>query len=199
MGRKSRNLDKKLLRIGAQILRQKGASGLSMREVAHRAHVNLGMLSYYFKNKNDFIQKILEEAYAPFIHQLLTSQKFPNDLEEILFQMAAFSRDHQTYLLSLFADILTREKNVIRFLQKNFTDHFEILHQSLTKHFNEKGYDMTHYDHAYRYLIAVTGLPNLLAGIRSQLSGQKKPVTDNDERLRKRIQASIKGLDIICQ
>lgn len=70
MPRKSNNLDKKMLRVGATMLRQNGAAALSIREVAKKEGVNLGMFNYYFKDKNEFIRTILEDTYSPFITDL---------------------------------------------------------------------------------------------------------------------------------
>ena len=133
MPRKSKNLDKKMLRVGSTILRQKGAAALSVREVAKKAGVNLGMFNYYFKDKNEFIKIVLEDTYSPFITELRENQT--HSLEEVLFSMAKFPRNHHQTVLSLLGDALAGEKNVVRFLQKYFTAHFAILFDVLTNQF----------------------------------------------------------------
>ena len=47
--RPSRNLDRALLAAGRELLPERGCAGLSVREVADAAGVNLGMFHYHFK------------------------------------------------------------------------------------------------------------------------------------------------------
>ena len=196
MPRKSKNLDKKMLRVGATMLRQKGTAALSVREVAKKAGVNLGMFNYYFKDKNEFIKLILEDAYSAFITELKQNQSL--SLEEVLFSMAKFSRDHHQTVLSLLGDALAGEKNVVRFLQKNFTVHFTILLEMLTKHFEQRGYDPKYTEHAFRYLISCVGLPNLMLGFKIKINPKFKQPMDCDDNLRRRVRAALSGLESIC-
>ena len=196
MPRKSKNLDKKMLRVGATILRQRGAAALSVREVAKKAGVNLGMFNYYFKDKNEFIKIILEDTYSPFITELRENQT--HNLEEVLFSMAKFSRNHHQTVLSLLGDALAGEKNVVRFLLKYFTTHFTILFDVLTKHFEENRYDSKYLEDAFRYLISSVGLPNLMVGLKIKMNPKLKQESDDDESLRRRVRAAIGGLEFIC-
>ncbi len=196
MARKSNNLDKKMLRVGATMLRKKGAAALSIREVAKKAGVNLGMFNYYFKDKNEFIKTMLEETYSPFITELRENQT--NDLEEVLYSMAKFSRNHHQTVLSLLGDALAGEKNVVQFLQKNFTTHFAIFFEVLTKHFEDNRYDSKYLEHAFRYLISSVGLPNLVLGFKIKMNPRLKQELDDDESLRRRVRAAMGGLELIC-
>jgi AcrR family transcriptional regulator len=186
-----------MLRVGASLLRQKGVAGLSVREVAKKAKVNLGMFNYHFKDKNEFIKILLEDAYSAFIAELKKNQA--NSLEEVLFSMAKFSRNHHQSVLSLINDALSGEKNVVRFLQKNFTTHFAILFEVLKKYFKENGYKEKHIEHAFRYLVSTIGLPNILLGFRMKMNPKLKLKLDSDEHLRRRVQAAISGLEFICK
>lgn len=197
MPRKSNNLDKSMLRVGASMLRQKGVSSLSVREVAKKAGVNLGMFNYYFTDKNEFIRIILDDAYSAFIAELREYQT--HSLEEVLFSMAKFSRNHNESILSLLGDVLTGEKNVVRFLRTNFTTHFTILFEVLKKHFDESGYKAKYLEHAFRYLISTIGLPNLLVGFKIKINSKLKQELDSDESLRRRVRAAISGLEFICR
>ncbi|OYZ12998.1 MAG: hypothetical protein B7Y39_18460 [Bdellovibrio sp. 28-41-41] len=197
MPRKSNNLDKKMLRVGASMLRQKGAAALSVREVAKKAGVNLGMFNYHFNDKNEFIKMILEDAYSTFITELRDNQA--QNLEEVLFSMAKFSRNHHQSVLSLIGDVLSGEKNVAQFLRKNFTTHFTILFEVLTKHFEEKNYNPKYLEHAFRYLISSVGLPNLLVGLKIKMNPKLKQELDSDSCLRRRVRAAMNGLEFICK
>lgn len=197
MPRKSNNLDKKMLRVGASMLRQKGAAALSVREVAKKAGVNLGMFTYHFKDKNEFIKMVLEDAYSPFITELRESQA--QNLEEVLLSMAKFSRNYHQPVLSLIGDVLSGEKNVAQFLRKNFTTHFAILFEVLTKHFEECNYNPKYLDHAFRYLVSSVGLPNLLVGLKIKMNPKLKQELDSDDSLRRRVHAAMSGLEFICK
>jgi AcrR family transcriptional regulator len=185
-----------MLRVGATMLRQKGATALSVREVAKKAGVNLGMFNYYFKDKNEFIKTILANTYSPFIVELRHNQTL--NLEEVLLSMAKFSRNHHQTILSLLCDVLAGEKNVVRFLQNNFTIHFSILFEALTTHFQQNGYNSKYTEHAFRYLISSIGLPNLMIGFKIKLNPKLDQEPDSDESLRLRVRAAISGLKFIC-
>ncbi len=179
------------------MLRQKGAAALSVREVAKKAGVNLGMFNYHFKDKNEFIKMVLEDAYSPFITELRENQA--QNLEEVLLSLAKFSRNYHQSVLSLIGDVLSGEKNVAQFLRKNFTTHFAILFEVLTKHFVECNYNPKYLEHAFRYLISSVGLPNLLVGLKIKMSPKLKQELDSDSCLRRRVRAAMNGLEFICK
>jgi len=63
MPRPSRNLDRALLAAGRALLPARGCSGLSIREVAEAANVNLGMFHYHFKTREAFLRTLLQSMY----------------------------------------------------------------------------------------------------------------------------------------
>ena len=60
MSRPSRNVDALLLRAGRELYPETGAAGLSIRKVAERAGVNLGMFHYHFRTKEAFVRQLLQ-------------------------------------------------------------------------------------------------------------------------------------------
>lgn len=60
MARPSSNIDQKLIKTGLKLLSQKGVRGVCVRAVCERANVNLGMFSYLFKNKDNFLKILFE-------------------------------------------------------------------------------------------------------------------------------------------
>ncbi len=60
MARPSSNIDQKLIKTGLKLLSQKGVRGVCVRTVCERANVNLGMFSYLFKNKDNFLKILFE-------------------------------------------------------------------------------------------------------------------------------------------
>jgi TetR/AcrR family transcriptional repressor of bet genes len=55
-----------ILRAVAEVVSEKGVEGATMREIAQRAQVSTGMLTYYFENKRDLITATLMEAASHF-------------------------------------------------------------------------------------------------------------------------------------
>lgn len=60
----------KLLDEGLQLAMEKGLRGLVVREIATRAGVNLGSFVYHFRNRETFIEELVELWYAPMYAQL---------------------------------------------------------------------------------------------------------------------------------
>ena len=59
-----------LLDHGLDIVRSKGLRGLTVRELAAAANVNLGSFVYHFGNRSQFLDELVELWYAPIYAQL---------------------------------------------------------------------------------------------------------------------------------
>jgi AcrR family transcriptional regulator len=62
----------KLLDTGLAIAADKGLRGLTVRELAAAAEVNLGTFVYHFGNRDAFIDELVELWYAPLYDELKT-------------------------------------------------------------------------------------------------------------------------------
>jgi len=62
----------KLLDTGLAIATDKGLRGLTVRELAAAAEVNLGTFVYHFGNRDAFIDELVELWYAPLYDELKT-------------------------------------------------------------------------------------------------------------------------------
>src|SRR6185436_4377218 len=71
MPRPSRNLDRALLAAGRELLPHRGCAGLTVREVAEAAGVNLGMFHYHFKSREAFLRALLQSMYEEMFTQLM--------------------------------------------------------------------------------------------------------------------------------
>ena len=60
--RPSRNLDRALLAAGRELFPSRGCPGLTVREVAEAAGVNLGMFHYHFKSREAFLRALLQSV-----------------------------------------------------------------------------------------------------------------------------------------
>jgi AcrR family transcriptional regulator len=189
MGRKSQDLDKKLILIGQSLIQEVGVSRVSLREVARLADVNLGMLSYHFKGKEDFIIKCLDNLYAPFIAELETinlDEVKDHDFEQLLFKLGKFSRDNRKIILLLLKDMLSNDEVVKDFISKNFTQHFRLTMKALRSYLDVQDDNHLKIDTALKMIVALVGGPSLMAGFQEIVF--EKNHTESDEQLKARIQ-----------
>lgn len=64
MARPGSQMDKKLLSAGLTLIAQNGTKALTIRRICRQAGANLGMFTYFFKNKETFLKAIFETIYA---------------------------------------------------------------------------------------------------------------------------------------
>ncbi|MBP2653968.1 MAG: transcriptional regulator, TetR family [Firmicutes bacterium] len=69
----------KLLETATTLFAQKGFNGVSVRQLAEAANVNIAAISYYFRGKEGLYQAVLEEQFAP-IAAALSQTKTANKL-----------------------------------------------------------------------------------------------------------------------
>ena len=131
MGRPSRNVDTQLLAAGRELYPATGASGLSVRKVAERAGVNLGMFHYHFGNKDAFVRALLQSLYEEMFAELQTATAAVPDplsgLRSALRVIARFARDHRVLLRRLMMDAAAGEAPAVDFVRTNFPRHFGIV------------------------------------------------------------------------
>lgn len=130
MSRPSGNADRKLLAAGRELLSRKGISGLSVREVAARAGVNLGMFHYHFKTKDEFARRVLQELYEDFFAKLSleAAEGEPAErLRKALTNLACFARDNRALVLGLGLDAVSGNRPAVEFLFKNAPRHVAVV------------------------------------------------------------------------
>src|SRR5512141_2104228 len=100
--RPSRNLDQALLQAGRELFPAAGCAGLSVREVAQRAGVNLGMFHYHFKTREAFLrallQSVYEEMYAQLSFESATTDDPVQNLRSALRFLGRFLRANRAML-----------------------------------------------------------------------------------------------------
>ncbi len=194
MARVSRDLDKKLLIVGQTLIEEVGVSKFSLREVARIANVNLGMINYYFDGKDDFVLKVLQEIYRPFLDELerLSNQATnQSGFENFLFELAKFSRDNRKLILILVKDVISNDPTVKQFIFTHFTKHFKLLQKTL----ESKVGPNINSGAILRFVIASIGMPNLILGFQEIiLSPDQGLIAESDDELRKRVLITIEGL-----
>src|SRR6187549_2859305 len=111
--RPSRNLDRALLAAGRELLPARGCAGLSVREVAEAAGVNLGMFHYHFKSREAFLRALLQSMYEEMFSQLTfqgSAAWGPTDnLRASMRFLGRFLRANRPMLSRVMADALSGE------------------------------------------------------------------------------------------
>lgn len=131
MARPSQDTDKRLLAAGRLVLQEQGFSGLSLRAVAAKAKVNLGMFAYHFKGKEDFVTQVAQGIYDDFFKDFSMQVEGEADplvaLRKGLIRLAFFMRDHQVLARSLAKDLMNGNAEAKHFAMANGPRHGRVL------------------------------------------------------------------------
>jgi AcrR family transcriptional regulator len=137
MPRPSRNLDKALLAAGRELFPDRGCAGMSIREVAQAAGVNLGMFHYHFKSREVFLRALMQQGYEAMFATLSLELARPADtvstLRYALRAIARFVRDNRRFLARVLADALSGEACARDFLRDNLPRHLDLLRALIAK------------------------------------------------------------------
>lgn len=129
--RPSRNLDLALLAAGRALLARRGCAGLSVREVAEAAGVNLGMFHYHFRSREAYLRALLqsmyEEMFAGLTFEVDTGKGAREDLRAALRFLGRFLRDNRPVLSRVLADALCGEPVAVDFLERNLPRHLDLV------------------------------------------------------------------------
>jgi AcrR family transcriptional regulator len=129
--RPSRNLDRALLEAGRTLFPTRGCSGLSIREVAEAAGVNLGMFHYHFKSREAYMRALLQTMYEEMYSQLTfqADEKLgPMEaLRGALRFMARFVRANRLFLARVLGDAVCGDPIATEFMRKNFPRHLGLI------------------------------------------------------------------------
>ena len=131
MSRPSKNIDKKLLRAGKDLIPVMGISGLKIRDVATKAGVNLGMFNYHFGTKDKYFEALMIDVYNEFLSDFkLDSERGADPLERLrsaIVGAAYFVRENRMLVAALFEEILKGNRKIAEFARRNMTKHVNII------------------------------------------------------------------------
>lgn len=125
-----------LIKIATPLFSEKGFNGVSVREIASRAGVNLSMISYYFGGKEGLYGAVLNEQFSVLHRVAEIAQMDADPLKKIEFYVrATVVRYRQNpYLLRFYTSELTNPtscfativkpaiQGVVKILQEFFAD-----------------------------------------------------------------------------
>jgi AcrR family transcriptional regulator len=137
MARPSRNLDRALLAAGRELLPARGCAGLSIREVAEAAGVNLGMFHYHFGTREAFLRALLQSLYDEMFSQLSfqgSAEWGPREnLRAALRFLGRFLRANRPVLARVVADALCGDALAVEFLRANMPRHLGVMQALVEK------------------------------------------------------------------
>jgi len=131
-----KDCQKNIISIAVPLFAMKGLNGVSVRELASAAGVNISMISYYFGGKEGLYSAVLAEQFAPLIKLEWIEQMEDDTLKKFeMYVRATVSRYRKNpYLLRFYTSELTNPtacfetivkpaiKNVVQMLLDTFTD-----------------------------------------------------------------------------
>jgi AcrR family transcriptional regulator len=126
MPRPSRNVDALLLAAGCELYPETGCAGLSVRKVAERAGVNLGMFHYHFGTKDAFVRELLQSLYERMFAALEVAAGSSEPVEALRASVeviARFGRDNRRLLRRLILDAMSGEAAPLAFVRTNLPRH----------------------------------------------------------------------------
>jgi AcrR family transcriptional regulator len=135
--RPSRNLDRALLVAGRELFPARGCAGLTVREVADAAGVNLGMFHYHFKSREAFLRALLQSVYEDLFSELSaratqtpaagTQARAIDFLRAALQFMGRFVRANRPLLTRVLVDALGKDPIAIEFMERNMPRHLGLM------------------------------------------------------------------------
>ncbi|APV49099.1 hypothetical protein BWI17_05035 [Betaproteobacteria bacterium GR16-43] len=136
MARPSRNLDRALIAAGQALYPATGCAGLTIRQVADAAGVNIGMFHYHFKTREAFLRAMLQATYEDMFAILPTPPskvvaRSEASLKELvragLGALGHWAREHRTFLARLLADCMGGNAVAREFFAANFPRHLQVM------------------------------------------------------------------------
>jgi AcrR family transcriptional regulator len=161
--------DRLLIDTAKKIARERGCSGLRMRDIAEKAGVNLGLFHYHFGSKKRFVRVVLQEMYEEFFEKLTVASQSGKDaraqLKNTLFAMACFLRDERGLLVSIIKDILNGDTEVLNFVKKNLPRHSSVVMSLLSRCQEEGTLIQVPLLQLMPHVLGGLQLPSVIAGI----------------------------------
>lgn len=178
MARPSQNLDEKLLKAGRAFIQSEGLGKLSLRAVAKKAGVNLGMFHYHFKNKADFASRCMGTSYAEFYKgfEIETSSE-GTTLERLrrgLHALGRFSRDNRFFMLALMRDLEDKNPEAWAFIKAKFPPAHGRVIMNLIKQGQKEGVLIkVPPTVAMSSIMGAISMSNLMGGLAERVVGTK--------------------------
>lgn len=173
MTRPSRNLDRALLAAGQALYPATGCAGLTIRQVAEAAGVNIGMFHYHFKTRDVFLRAVLQANYETLFAQLpvppeSTAKASQAPVVELvrlgLRTLGHWTLDNRAFVTRLLADCMAGEAVARAFFAENFPRHLGVMGQLIARGQADGVFRPMPVSQAIAFCAGAISLPSLVLG-----------------------------------
>ena len=209
MPRPSRNLDRALIAAGRELLPQVGCSGLTIRQVAEAAGVNIGMFHYHFKTREAFLRAVMQETYEEMFQRFTLASGRTRDasaaehLRASFRVLGRFLRDNRKFISRVVADALCGDKVAFEFLRDNIPRHATVLAGLITLGQQSGALRSMPLPQALGFCAGAIALPLIAGGAMADSGQLPKPVAETlagalltDEAIDQRIELALAALAV---
>ncbi|MNF81094.1 hypothetical protein D3C84_633530 [compost metagenome] len=180
--------------------------GLTVRELAAAAEVNLGTFVYHFGNRDSYIDELVELWYAPLYDELkavAAKGSYPSAIamfEATMEALIALVARQRGFINHLFGDALAGERAAQRFLLSLPRRHPLLLLEQVQKAQAEGSLVAGNPLQLMIFIMGSVGLPLVIAGGGRQLGWLPPEAApflsqiDNPEAARQRLTWALRGL-----
>jgi AcrR family transcriptional regulator len=190
-----------MIEAAKKIVRQKGCSGLRVREITERAGVNLGMFPYHFRNAKSFKRILLQEIYEEYFAKLKLAAAGEGDslrqLEDALIVIGKFFRDSRGLVVGLLRDVLGGDKDVLKFGAENIPRHAAVIAELLERCQQEGKLPRVSFYRAMSFIMGALNGPLLVAHVVEEVAkSDAVPVEQlvSDKSIETRVKMILGGL-----
>ena len=175
MTRPSRNLDRALLAAGQALYPATGCAGLTIRQVAEAAGVNIGMFHYHFKTRDVFLRAVLQANYETLFAQLpvppeaaAKAAHAPAPVVELvragLRALGRWTLDNRAFMARLVSDCVAGEPVARTFFAENFPRHLGVMSQLVARAQADGVFRPMPVSQAIAFCAGAISLPSLVLG-----------------------------------
>ncbi len=143
--RQDRNTEQAIIEAARKIFQEKGFKETTMRDIAAEANINMAMVHYYFRSKENLFFLVLNEAFSLLVEKIITI--LTNDELDIFEKIRAIVREYITFFTEkpylpqfLMGEVIRNPERIGKQMLKNmsFLNVFRTFSDQLEKEY-EKG------------------------------------------------------------
>ena len=125
MARPRSDIPDRLVKAARRHFLSHGVDGASLREIAREARTSLGMVTYYFPNKDDLLLAVLERVYPRVLADvkavLASGRPLPQRIEEVYARLHALDEEEFAVVRIVVREALVSSKRLKRVVAR-FTE-----------------------------------------------------------------------------
>jgi AcrR family transcriptional regulator len=135
LARPRSNIAPRIVHAARRRFLEDGVDGASLRQIAREAKTNLGMVYYYFPNKDDLFLAVVEEVYAGLLRDLAAvldpALPFEDRVRALYARLGALSDDEFTVVRLVMREAMVSSKRLGRVLARFKEGHIGYVIQTL--------------------------------------------------------------------